>query len=492
MDIGALAKTVMTVASPLGMAASGLDMVFKALNIPQPIADIAKLGIGIATGNVLMAVEGGASVVGGLLSQPPQTEYKPSEGAAGKGYAEPFGALTPLLRLVAPLPMLLLDMVQAGPVKRIDTSEPPVDTKTEMRKQEKACRVLLTYFDHIESRGGVPGLVGLRDGQLSRRDLEIVASDSTVTQEVREAAQYMLDNPAFWNRLDTAAGIGPRDGMIGREDLYAMLEYLEPHTRIRPRLPAPPNDPPPVRPPPGHGTPPVDVPPPPPPGRGDGPLDPNLAGYREALRIIDANFATFDAAVGLSDGAFSRENLRAILDNPAASGVLKKAAQFLIDHPEYFNRLEMAASARDGVVTRSDVRGEIDRVDTDTPANPPSLPTPPRSGGEVAPIRSILGDPAMTIEEKIEAILMSMLERSDGELEKITKELANAEDKRNSLSTDTSDKGKKAHADASRSAEVLAQRLQKLMQRRDQMFTLMSNVSKQFHEMAKQAIQNMR
>ncbi|MFP2902631.1 hypothetical protein ACLEQD_41035, partial [Corallococcus sp. 4LFB] len=77
---------------------------------------------------------------------------------------------------------------------------------------------------------------------------------------------------------------------------------------------------------------------------GTGALDPNLAGYVDALQVLDQNWDTFDAAVGAKDGKLTMANLEAVLANPAASPTLKRAAQFFKDHPEYFRRLEMAES----------------------------------------------------------------------------------------------------------------------------------------------------
>ena len=80
-----------------------------------------------------------------------------------------------------------------------------------------------------------------------------------------------------------------------------------------------------------------------------------------ALHVLDQNWATFDSAAGARDQYLRREDLQAILNNPNASSMLKDAARFLLQHPEYFNRLEMAAGVggKDGIVGHGDVKAEL-------------------------------------------------------------------------------------------------------------------------------------
>jgi hypothetical protein len=98
--------------------------------------------------------------------------------------------------------------------------------------------------------------------------------------------------------------------------------------------------------------------------RGGGNLDPNICAYQDSLRTLQANFSTFDTASGVRDGRVGRDDLRAILDNPNASERLKTAARFLMDHDEYWNRLDASAAggAKNGVVTRSDLGSELNKV----------------------------------------------------------------------------------------------------------------------------------
>lgn len=252
----------------------------------------------------------------------------------------------------------------------------------------------------------------------------------------------------------------------------------------------------------------------PPPGRPCGPehsasavpggshLDPNIHGYRDCLETLLQNWEVFDTAVGVRDEYIRRENLIAICNNPAASSRLKAAAWFLLQHPEYFSRLEMAAGVggRDGIIGKGDVVGDLARVKGEIAqygvAPPPfqvaKPPAPPPgstsgSGGASRGLSDILSDPTLSIEEKIELILQRVCERTDEELLATMREL----DALSSKKADLKDPNDGESQKIQRSIEQLNLRIQKLVERRRAMFDLMSNMSQKFNEMARTAIQNM-
>ncbi|NOK37049.1 hypothetical protein HMI49_28000, partial [Corallococcus exercitus] len=216
---------------------------------------------------------------------------------------------------------------------------------------------------------------------------------------------------------------------------------------------------------------------------GTGALDPNLAGYVDALQVLDQNWDTFDAAVGAKDGKLTMANLEAVLANPAASPTLKRAAQFFKDHPEYFHRLEMAEGigGPDGVASWKDLDAELDVV-----AKPPGGGR--GTGGSRA--RDIVDNPNMSIEQKVQALLMGITEDTDSELLDVMNEMASAREERATLGSSDADKARGAKLDTS--MQELELRLQTLMEKRKAMFDLMSNMSSKFNEMAKTAISNLR
>lgn len=104
----------------------------------------------------------------------------------------------------------------------------------------------------------------------------------------------------------------------------------------------------------------------------------------------------------------------------------------------------------------------------------------------------------MSLEEKIQAILMLITESVDQEIEQTMQGIADAQDRlaqtRDGRAKAQKPAGQATHAketEQQREIEKLQLKLQKLIERRKQMFELMSNLSSKFNEMAKTAIQNL-
>lgn len=214
-----------------------------------------------------------------------------------------------------------------------------------------------------------------------------------------------------------------------------------------------------------------------------GSLDPNILEYQDALKTLCANWEVFDTAGSVADGYLTREDLKVILNNPNAHPILKKAADFLLSHPEYFNRLEMAArgGGKDSVVGRCDVEADLarveDEIETHGIASAPNASAPEPHNR----FAGILKDPSLSIDEKVEMLLAELLESLDEEVLQVTEELSAAQ----------KGEGKATKGENKPSAEQLQLKLQKLMERRKQMFDLMSNMSSKFNEMARTAIGNL-
>ena len=81
---------------------------------------------------------------------------------------------------------------------------------------DKAAGILKDNFGLFDTAAGIGG----KDGLIGRNDLEAIVRDNPgLPGDVRAAAQYLLDNPAAFNQLDVSAGIGNLDGLIGRNDV---------------------------------------------------------------------------------------------------------------------------------------------------------------------------------------------------------------------------------------------------------------------------------
>jgi|GEM_PF-1248346 len=474
-----------------GPMSAAVDFAGNTLGLPPLITNSIKAATGAATGNVMMAASGALGVAKELSQNPAaKTEYRThssgGDSQVGEGYASSSSLLAP--------------------------GSSPLDPK--MLGYADALRVLEANFDQLDF------LDGKKNGSLSKKDLERISCDSSLSPQLRNAARFMLENQALFERLDNQ---GPFSNMgllgmrLGDNDRFKVSDLRGELRRVegefarygRPERPGsggpgtgtPPGSgtrpgsgtTPPSRTggPPGCDSPSPTTPVPAPPG---GTLDPDFREYRDALSVLSQNWDTFDSAVGAKDNLLTRDNLDAILKSPAASATLKRAAQFFKDHPEYFDRLEMAAGVggRDGVVGRPDVTAALRQADSvlGSSGTQPSTGGSRPVGGGGASVKGILDNPNMSIEDKIQAILMSISENTDDEVLGVLNEMASTRDQQATLGTSEADKKKAAKLETG--MHELNLRLQRLMEKRKAMFDLMSNMSSKFHEMAKTAISNLR
>ena len=461
-----------------GPMSTAVDFAGNALGLPPLITNSIKAAAGAATGNVMLAASGAMGVAQELSKNPPaKTEYHASSSGsskAGSGYA-PSASSSPIL----------------------NPGSSPLDPK--MLDYADALKVLEANFQQLDL------LDGKKNGSLSKKDLQRISTDSSLSPQLRDAARFMVENTALFERLDRQGPLA-RIGVFSPlynldtfsvQDLQRELKAVDAEFARYGR---------PVRPgsggttPPGtggtsggggsspvSGSPPTSAP---------SPLDPDFHEYHDALRVLSANWDTFDTAVGARDNVLTRDNLDAILNSPGASSTLKRAAQFFKDHPAYYDRLEMAAGVgpRDGIVGRPDVTAALRQADA---AQASSGTQPARGAGGSRPVggtssnvRSIVDNPNMSIEDKIQAILMSISSDTDEEILDVMEQMANVRDQRASLGNGEADR--KAGAKLESSMQELELRLQRLVEKRKAMFDLMSNMSSKFHEMAKTAISNLR
>ncbi len=259
--------------------------------------------------------------------------------------------------------------------------------------------------------------------------------------------------------------------------------------------------------------------------RPGGVLDPSILEYRDALRTLEANFTLLDTMDNVKNGKFSRRTLERVANGANVPESVRDAARFLLAHPEYRTQLD-TASQRGGVVdgtfSTGDVRAALSDVNAriaqhgvrgespstrmppspgtahgtqppvggtrpEAPAKPPSSPS---GGSASSSVKGIINDPSLSLEEKIEAILMALTERMDGDILKTMDDLAAAQDRQSGIKNGKGDE--KALADAQRDVDRIQMRLQKLIEKRKMMFEMMSTLSMKFNEMAKTALSNMR
>ncbi|REG31984.1 hypothetical protein ATI61_105311 [Archangium gephyra] len=230
-------------------------------------------------------------------------------------------------------------------------------------------------------------------------------------------------------------------------------------------------------------------------------LDPKMNDYFHALQTLQQNFRYLDATDGKLDGHLSRGDLKRISEDARVSPGLRQAARFLVDNPGYFERLDNTGGPRQGAsnddrFTPHGLQNELNTVRADfarygQPAGTGGpAPSGSTSGTASSSMKGIINDPSMSLEEKIEAILMALTEKMDGEILQTMDALAAAQDKQAGIKNGKGDE--KALADSQRDIDRLNLRLQKLVEKRKMMFEMMSTLSMKFNEMAKTALSNMR
>lgn len=90
------------------------------------------------------------------------------------------------------------------------------------KKFSNAVDVLKGNFDLLDTAAGIGG----KDGFIGKNDLEAAMRNPDIPKEVRDACRFLLENPSAWNQLDVGAGIGNCDGIIAKCDVDAVSARL--------------------------------------------------------------------------------------------------------------------------------------------------------------------------------------------------------------------------------------------------------------------------
>ncbi len=267
------------------------------------------------------------------------------------------------------------------------------------------------------------------------------------------------------------------------------------------------------------------------------------AEYQNALSELSRYFDLLDTAAGIGtkDGVVAKVDLQAAVTNPDLPDDLKKACQFLLDNPAVYNEINAAGGASDdGFITKADVDAAIQNlpssltngwVGNQPPVDPtpwdgtqtdganaipldnnPPLPDPnggfetggaytggPYAGGSNGPgAYTPYGNEAidtkqlfssgMSMEDVVQFVLGRSLGAIDTQIQGLVGELNQAEQAEAAAQKG----GSSAKAQAAQNdVQMLQMQLQDLVQKREQMFQLMSNMSETFNETAKSILANL-
>jgi hypothetical protein len=389
-----------TLSGPMGW---GIDAAGSALGLPPVLTNAVKVAAGVYTGNVVLAADGALGLAQELSKNPPgKTEYVPpkSDAVACEGYAKPREPQrgeewTPT--------------TQGPSASRPSTGSSHLDPK--MRDYYDSLQTLRQNFTYLD------GMDGKLDKSISLADLKRLSNDVRVSNELRDAARFLVENPGYFERLDSSMGAGPSQGGSIRDCLN--------DDRV------------------------------------------TLGNVESELLKVKADFARYEGT-----------------ERPGSKPPPGTGSPPVSTQPPPVSTQPPPGSPRPPPGSPRPPQGGSCPVD-----NGPGRPGRPGSGSDSS-ARDIINNPNLSIEDKVQAILMGILQDVDQEILQAMDDLATAQDKRAGIKNDKGNE--KALADADSSIEFVQMRLQTLVQKRQQMFDLMSNMSSKFHEMHNHIINNIR
>lgn len=175
-----------------------------------------------------------------------------------------------------------------------------------------AGQVATTFEQNMEALDTANG--GKKDGVFGSKDLERIANDPKASQELREAAQQVLDDPNLYHALDVGDGKGLDDKIS-----LADLNQVEANEGFQS-------------------------------GRGK-------QSFTDVRDELSHNFDTFDSASnGKKDGIISQDDLKKVASDESRSESERKLAQKLLDDPNYWNAFDVAdGRKKDGKVSKEDL-----------------------------------------------------------------------------------------------------------------------------------------
>ena len=88
---------------------------------------------------------------------------------------------------------------------------------------QQALQTISDNFALFDTAAGVGG----KDGLIGRNDLQAILNDPNAPADVKAAAKFMLDNPAYFNEAEVAQNGGKMDGLLGQGDVAAELARLK-------------------------------------------------------------------------------------------------------------------------------------------------------------------------------------------------------------------------------------------------------------------------
>ncbi len=116
------------------------------------------------------------------------------------------------------------DQVQAGYASSATSSGAslPTTNPTWQQSWSNAVNAVEKNYDSLDTAFGLGG----KDGVIGRCDLEAALKNPAISEELRAACRFLLENEAAFNELSAASGSGECDGFIRKDDIAAAKQAL--------------------------------------------------------------------------------------------------------------------------------------------------------------------------------------------------------------------------------------------------------------------------
>ncbi len=243
--------------------------------------------------------------------------------------------------------------------------------------------------------------------------------------------------------------------------------------------------------------------------------------FRSALDVLHDRYDLLETAAGGERGqGITKDDLRAALGNPDMPDDVKDACRFLLRNPAAWNMVDAASDHGqvDGRITREGIRNAWHEIDhgegrhvehhrehhVEHHHEQPNRSDPDDDNGGSGAQGTGSGTPdigqllnsGMDVEELVELVLSQCLNKMDDEIKKKTADISKkSAEAQNQNGANGSQGGQGASGGKASSSgdnlQTLQTQLQDLVQKRQQLFSLMTNISSDFNETSKQILQNL-
>ncbi len=446
-----------------------IDAGTKLLGLPPVVGDALKIAVGAATGDFVTLMQGSTQLLKDLAGQRGGDRVRAAEGRGLRRH----GRLGTRIARASATDDDLAAMDPAvarragGGDRSIVGAEDP--------EERQALDTLARNFDAMNRDHGLFGAFG--DKVITEKELRETAEDPDAPVDLKRAARYVLDHPDLMERLSRSRDGG--DQGIARSDIDRSRRRTGRASRVRPagaRTARSAND-------------------------ELSALQTLLAALRRSERPDQRDHPSGQGAEPGGDrrGGERRETPRR--RSSARSATCSTT-------PAVLDRLSRSQGAGREGISRSDLQIGIEdaRRGASTTVTPktssdrraegdPSSPSGTTGDDEVVSssssrstdpsIKDILNDKSLSVEEKIEMILMVLENRIDDQMLSVTQQLDQNDDKK----SDKDDRKKVAQLD--KVDRDLNFKMERLMKRKEQLSNLLSTMEMKFASMAQTAIANM-